>query len=130
MTYLSHSIYLACCCVFIGPVITAETPDFKPTASLTMRLVFDGVPPPRPEPMFWGGNGGRPIVDESLLVDLDDGGIANVIVYLRRTENPTAVANWRTKDCAPRVSSWTNRPACLRAPGWGHVESHQPKCSV
>lgn len=54
------------------------------TATLKMRFVFDGVPPPHKRinlaPAFAPPNG--PLIDEGLLVDPKSKGIKNVLVYV------------------------------------------------
>lgn len=71
-------------------VTSAEPAPAAPDgwASLQGRFVYQGEPP-EPQPLSTGGKDGEvcdqhPILDESLLVDAESRGIANVLVYARK----------------------------------------------
>jgi hypothetical protein len=64
-----------------GAVAAAD----NPWGDLTMRFVFDGVPP---EPRLLPVKPGLPaVVDETLVVHADDRGIQNVVVWLERSKD-------------------------------------------
>ena len=62
----------------------AETANLNETATLKMRFVFDGHPPPQKQigiPLRFAPPKGLP-TDEHLLVDPESSGIKNVLVYV------------------------------------------------
>lgn len=65
--------------VFVWGLLFATTLHAQGTGELTGRFVLDG---PLPQPARLANDKGLELYDESLLVDLETYGIANIVVYL------------------------------------------------
>ncbi len=72
------------------------------TATLKMRFVFDGPPPPQPRIGGLGAAGAIP--DESLLVDPISKGIKNVVVFIDTGSKGAKIASPPTAE--------TSTPSC------------------